>query len=294
MRKDGAKVTTVDRTVNTAAGFRERLCGARRSYRLPLELRTVAEEVGWAVLGFLFPHFTRAVACEAEDVAAAEDRLRALVARAVAGPDVPAERAADVAERFVAGLPAIYDALLADADAICQGDPAARSVDEVILAYPGFFAIALYRIAHVLHGLGAALLARLITEFGHRETGIDIHPAATIGARFSIDHGTGVVVGETAVLGDGVKLYQGVTIGAASVRKELSRTKRHPTIGNRVVIYSNATILGGDTVVGDDSIIGGNVWLTQSVAPRSVVTHGEHQQRRRSGPAAEDMLEFHL
>jgi serine O-acetyltransferase len=284
-------VTSRNDPVNTATAFTERLRRTRQGYRLPAGLRNAVEEAGEAVLAHLFPHF--APGPSAADAVDAEEReLGEVLARALAAPDLPGHGAGAIAERFLKRLPAIYDALLEDADAICEGDPAARNRDEVILAYPGFYAIAMYRIAHALHEFGAPLAARLLTEHAHRETGIDIHPAARIGARFSIDHGTGVVIGETAVLGDGVKLYQGVTLGAASVRKDLSRTKRHPTIGNRVVIYSNATILGGDTVVGDDSIIGGNVWVTASVPPRSVVTGGEHQQRRRS--AAEDMLEFHI
>jgi serine O-acetyltransferase len=292
--EDGGKVTIGNDAVNTQSAFAERLRAARRGYRLPPGLGSVAEEAGRAVLAYLFPHFSPGPA-PAETIESESRDLHALLSRALVGPDLPPDAAARAATRFLERLPAIYDALLTDAEAICQGDPAARSRDEVILAYPGFFAIALYRIAHALHELGAPLPARLLTEYGHRETGIDIHPAAAIGSRFSIDHGTGVVIGETAVLGDGVKLYQGVTLGAASVRKDLSRIKRHPTIGNRVVIYSNATILGGDTVVGDDSIIGGNVWLTSSVPPGSVVTGGEHQQRKRvSVPAAEDMVEFHL
>jgi serine O-acetyltransferase len=296
---DGAKVTIGYDAVNTQNGFTqngftERLRAARRSHRLSPGLGTLAEQAGRAVLAYLFPHFAEGPAA-AERVEAEAAELRRLLARALVAPELPPEAAERVATRFMDRLPGIYDALLADADAICDGDPAARDRDEVILAYPGFFAIALYRVGHTLHGLGAPLAARLLTEYGHRATGIDIHPAAQIGSRFSIDHGTGVVIGETAVLGEGVKLYQGVTLGAASVRKDLSRIKRHPTIGNRVVIYSNATILGGDTEVGDDSIIGGNVWLTNSVPPRSVVTGGEHQQRKRvSVPAAEDMVEFHI
>ncbi|HET7600518.1 MAG TPA: serine O-acetyltransferase [Gemmatimonadales bacterium] len=266
--------------------FLSRLCEARRAHQLPLQLRELSEELAGAVLEFLFPHFARSRRCEPSDVAAEAARIRELLLHAV-GPGAPPA----IAERFFDRLPTIYDALLEDADALYLGDPAARSRDEVILAYPGFFAVALYRVAHALHELGAAPLPRLLTEFGHRETGIDIHPAARIGARLAIDHGTGIVIGETAVLGDGVKLYQGVTLGAASVRKELSQTKRHPTIGDGVVIYANATILGGDTVVGSDSIIGGNVWLTHSVPPRSVVTHTEHVQRQRS---ADDLIEFHL
>jgi serine O-acetyltransferase len=265
------------------ATFYERLAAAREAHPLPFELRELAEAFGRELLVFLFPHFAPARRFSPADIAADEARLRERLAAAQAEP-------ARV-DRFFTQLPAIYDALLADADAIYQGDPAATSRDEVILAYPGFFAIALHRAAHAIHVLGAPLFPRLLSEFAHRETGIDIHPAARIGARFAIDHGTGIVVGETAVLGDGVKLYQGVTLGAASVRKTLSQTKRHPTIGNNVVIYANATILGGDTVVGDDSVIGGNVWLTHSVPPNSMITHREHERRERP---AEDLIEFHL
>jgi serine O-acetyltransferase len=268
---------------SAVSAFFQRLAAARTAYPLPLELRELAEQFGRGLLQFLFPHFAGARRAAPEDIAEEESRLRALLAAALPDPAY--------ADRFFAELPTIFDALLADAEAMYQGDPAATSRDEVIIAYPGFFAIALYRAAHGLHRLGAPLFPRLLTEFGHRETGIDIHPAAQIGARFAIDHGTGIVVGETAVLGDRVKLYQGVTLGAASVRKELSQTKRHPTIGNNVVIYANATILGGDTVVGDDSVIGGSVWLTHSVAPNSMITHREHERRERP---ADDLVEFYL
>ncbi len=291
-------MTSGDATVNTLEsvtpkGFADRLRTARGAYELPQGLPATTEEIARDLLAYLFPHHARPGVRPAT-IEVEERDIRRRLARALVGPDLPAEGAAAVTLQFMMRIPGVYDALLADADAICEGDPAARSRDEVILAYPGFFAIALHRIANQLHRLGGKLVARLVAEYAHRETGIDIHPAAQIGARFSIDHGTGVVIGATAVLGDGVKLYQGVTLGAASVRKDLSRTKRHPTIGHRVVIYSNATILGGDTEVGDDSIIGGNVWLTTSVPPRSVVTGGEHQQRRRTAPAAEDMVEFHI
>ncbi|HTC23039.1 MAG TPA: serine O-acetyltransferase [Gemmatimonadales bacterium] len=263
--------------------FHQRLAAAHEAYPLPFGLRELAEAFGRGLLELLFPQFSRARHASVADLEAEEASLRHALA------SVPTDPAS--IDRFFAELPGIYDALLDDADAIFQGDPAATSRDEVILAYPGFLAIALYRPAHALHVLGAPLLPRLLTEFAHRGTGIDIHPAARIGARFAIDHGTGIVVGETAVLGDRVKLYQGVTLGAASVRKTLSQTKRHPTIGNNVVIYANATILGGDTVVGDDSVIGGNVWLTHSVAPNSMITHREHERRERP---AEDLVEFHL
>ncbi|MFN7116178.1 MAG: serine O-acetyltransferase [Saprospiraceae bacterium] len=170
---------------------------------------------------------------------------------------------------FYERLPAVYDLLLKDADAILKGDPAAVSRTEVIRTYPGFFAIAVYRLAHEFYRLHVPLIPRILTEHVHGETGIDIHPGAVIGERFCIDHGTGVVIGETVEIGNDVKIYQGVTLGALSVRKELAKTKRHPTIEDRVVIYAGATILGGDTIIGHDSIIGGNVWIVKSVEPNS-------------------------
>jgi serine O-acetyltransferase len=181
-----------------------------------------------------------------------------------------------IEEQFTARLPFVYEMLLKDAEAIFHGDPAAASQTEVIRTYPGFYAIAVYRLAHEFFQLEVPLIPRILTEHAHSITGIDIHPGARIGERFCIDHGTGVVIGETVNIGDEVKLYQGVTLGALSVRKELAQTKRHPTIEDRVVIYSGATILGGDTVVGHDAIIGGNVWLTTSVPPFSKVYYTEN------------------
>ena len=157
----------------------------------------------------------------------------------------------------------------------------------------GFQAMAAYRIAHALYRQGIPLVPRMIAELAHRRTGADIHPAATIGRSCCIDHGTGIVIGETAVIGDDVKLYQGVTLGALSVTKELAGTKRHPTIEDRVVIYANATVLGGDTVVGADSIIGGNVWLTHSVPPNSLVYH-QSQVRVRAVAEMADLLDFQI
>ena len=178
-------------------------------------------------------------------------------------------------DRVTAGffdlIPGIYRNLSKDAVAIYEGDPASESVDEVISAYPGFFAIYTYRIAHEFYKMGIPIFPRMLTEYAHFRTGIDIHPGAMIGNSFFIDHGTGVVVGETTLIGNNVKLYQGVTLGALSVSKEKQQQKRHPTIEDNVIIYSNATILGGETVIGHDSIIGGNVWLTQSVEPYSIV-----------------------
>lgn len=196
-------------------------------------------------------------------------------------------------ERFFTALPAIYEQLWLDAAAIEEGDPAAESRDEVVAAYPGFLAIATYRLAHELHRLGVPLLPRIFTEYAHLRTGVDIHPGARIGRSFCIDHGTGVVIGETTVIGEHVKVYQGVSLGALSVSKELAGTKRHPTIGDRVVIYSNATILGGKTEVGHDSVIGGNVWLTESVAPYSVVYH-RSEVRIRPKQAEHDAIDFSI
>ena len=160
-----------------------------------------------------------------------------------------------------------------DLKAIFEFDPAAKSRNEVLISYPGFFAIAVYRLANFLWKSEVPVLPRLFSEYVHSKTGIDIHPGATIGERFFIDHGTGIVVGETAIIGDDVKIYQGVTLGALIVRKEEASVKRHPTIGNQVTIYANATILGGKTLIGNGSVIGGNVWITNSIPENSLVYH---------------------
>jgi serine O-acetyltransferase len=188
-----------------------------------------------------------------------------------------ASSAEELEQDFLDRLPEVHRLLLEDADAILLGDPAAQSVREVIRTYPGFYAIAVYRVAHELYQLQVPLMPRILTEHAHSRTGIDIHPAARIGARFCIDHGTGVVIGETVEIGQDVKIYQGVTLGALSVAKEMAKTKRHPTIEDRVVIYAGATILGGDTVIGHDSIIGGNVWVTKSVPPNTKMYYQAQQ-----------------
>jgi serine O-acetyltransferase len=260
----------------------------RAAHPLPARLHDTAERFARAVLELLFPHFAPE---GARDVPGELAALRALLARALAAPDGH-DGAVD---RFVAGLPAIREALLLDAQAIDAGDPASEGIDEVIVAYPGFRATAVHRVASALHELGVPLLPRLLAEVAHRDTGIDIHPAARIGRSFAIDHGTGIVIGATAVLGDRVKLYQGVTLGAASVRKALAGMRRHPTIGDDVVIYANATILGGDTVIGHGSRIGGNVWLTRSVPPYSIVTPTARVERRDGDRLpADDLLEFNI
>jgi serine O-acetyltransferase len=178
-----------------------------------------------------------------------------------------------VSTDFFNQLPEIYRILNTDVVAIHNGDPAARTQFEVIRAYPGFYALSFFRIAHALHQLEIPLLPRILTEYAHGKTGIDIHPAAQIGEYFMIDHGTGIVIGETSVIGEHVKMYQGVTLGALSINKNMARQKRHPTIEGNVVIYSGATILGGTTIIGEGSVIGGNVWLTNSVPKGSLVFH---------------------
>lgn len=174
---------------------------------------------------------------------------------------------------FFERVPFIYDELQNDAAEILKFDPAAESIEEVLVAYPGFYATAVYRFSHQLWMQGVKLIPRLFSECAHSKTGIDIHPGAQIGESFFIDHGTGIVIGETSKIGNRVKIYQGVTLGALSVSKEVAKMKRHPTIEDDVVIYSGATILGGETVIGHDSVIGGNVWLTHSLLPNSIVYH---------------------
>lgn len=177
----------------------------------------------------------------------------------------------DLTEEFMNELPGLYDLMIDDAVALARFDPASSCVEEIILAYPGFYCISVYRMAHVLHTLKIPLLPRVMMEYVHGQTGIDIHPGASIDSPFFIDHGTGIVIGETTVIGKNVKLYQGVTLGALTVEKDLAKIKRHPTIEDDVVIYAGSTILGGKTVIGHDTVVGGNTWITESVLPHSVV-----------------------
>lgn len=232
------------------------------------------------LLGLLFPHLEDLITPPVQVPAhlqALQDELAQLLQ--------PLHLSAELAETFFAvDLQQIDACLQADAAAMHAGDPAADSVDDVILSYPGFFAVASYRVAHALLLRRIPILPRLLTEYAHRLTGIDIHPGAEIGARFCLDHGTGVVIGESTVIGDDVKIYQGVTLGALSVTKAMAHTKRHPTLEDRVVIYANATILGGDTRIGHDSVIGGNVWLTESVPPHTQVYHQAQIKWRQQAP----------
>ena len=184
------------------------------------------------------------------------------------------EKAREICERFISRLPYIQKMLLMDVQAGFDGDPAAKSKEDIIFSYPGLFAIYVYRIAHELYVQNVPFIPRIMTEYAHGKTGIDINSGATIGRYFFIDHGTGIVIGETTEIGDYVKLYQGVTLGALSTRKgqQLAGTKRHPTIGDHVTIYANSTILGGETVIGCDSIIGGNSFITESVPAHTRVS----------------------
>ena len=176
-----------------------------------------------------------------------------------------------ICQQFLKRMPTIQESIDLDAKAIFKGDPAAQSVDEVITCYPGFKAIAIFRIAHEFYSLGVPIFPRILSEYAHQLTGIDIHPGAKIGKHFFIDHGTGGVIGETCMVGDNGKMDQGLTLGALSVSKSQQNIKRHPTIQDGAVIYSNATVLGGRTIIGEKSIIGGNTWITKSVPANSVI-----------------------
>lgn len=194
------------------------------------------------------------------------------------GDDAAASAAVSKTTSFLSRIPHIREKLNRDVQAAYEGDPAAKNFDEIIISYPGLFAITVYRTAHELYHLQVPLIPRIMTEFAHRSTGIDIHPGAHIGDNFFIDHGTGIVIGETTEIGNNVRIYQGVTLGALSFKKDkdgriVKGGKRHPTIEDNVVIYAGATILGGATVVGKNSIIGGNVWLLDSVPPDTTITH---------------------
>ena len=208
------------------------------------------------------------------------DQLVAAMRFQEQGEDAAKNAADRICGGFAKRLPEIKRMLLLDVEALYEGDPAAQCREEVMITYPGFRAISIFRIAHELYTLKAPLIPRIMTEYAHEKTGIDIHPGATVGEYFFIDHGTGIVVGETTTIGDHVKLYQGVTLGAKSFELDengnpVKNIKRHPDIGNHVVIYANATILGGDTVIGDHCVICGNTWLTRSVEAGSVVTYRE-------------------
>ncbi len=229
------------------------------------------------------------------------DRLTTQIARAlrhearvVQGLEPCQESEADfeakgqaMAITFLESIPDIRAVLADDVQAAYDGDPACKNLDEVIFCYPGLEAVTVYRLAHRLQQLGVPFIPRMMTEWAHLQTGIDIHPGATVGRHFFIDHGTGVVIGETCIIGDHVKLYQGVTLGALSFDTDeegnlVRDKKRHPTVEDRVVVYANATVLGGDTIIGHDSVIGSSVWLTRSVAPHTTVVLEKPRLRMRA------------
>ena len=185
----------------------------------------------------------------------------------------PEELCDSIWNQYLEKLPMVLKNLNQDADYILENDPASNSIEEVYLAYPGFYAIAIYRLSHELYLLDMLLFSRLMSEYAHQITGTDIHAGATIASPFFIDHATGIVIGETTVIEKYVKLYQGVTLGALSVSKEMKNAKRHPTVQKNVCIYANATILGGETIIGKNSVIGGNTWVTKSIPQRSIVTN---------------------
>ncbi len=223
------------------------------------------------IIALLFPAFDKKDFNSFREFQLHVDRLKVqLDLLLTRNPDY-CENADEVTEAFFEELPKLHDLIAEDVQAMFDGDPAAKSNTEIIRSYPGFYAIAAYRIAHLLLDLGVSLIPRMIGELAHSRTGIDIHPRAEIGRHFCIDHGTGIVIGETTVIGDHVKIYQGVTLGGLSVDKADAEKKRHPTIEDRVVIYAGATILGGKTVIGSGSVVGGNVWLTRSVPPNTKV-----------------------
>ena len=262
----------------------EYLSSASRRYRVGHWLDRLHQSLT-RVLSLALAHErsrTQFISCEDEGLSSSSNqrsktspegrvqRRQELISSLLSASDLCAE-AEVLSERLLEHLPQLRSQLILDAQAALAGDPAASNIEEVILTYPGFEAVTTHRFAHLLYNEGVPYLPRALSEYAHARTGIDIHPGAQIGASFFIDHGTGVVIGETTEIGDRVKVYQGVTLGALSVRRSLSGYKRHPTIEDDVIIYAGATVLGGDTMIGAGSVIGGNVWIVSSIPPQSTV-----------------------
>lgn len=230
----------------------------------------------WALelLALIYPERKPQTAMSVEELDKSFEALETVLVAILKGTNAcDSNHVEQIAKVFFERLPELYRVLNTDLNALLDGDPASNNEFEIIRCYPGFLAIYFYRIAHQLYLANVPLIPRILTEYAHSVTGIDIHPGATIGEYLYIDHGTGIVIGETTHIGKNVKLYQGVTLGALSVEKVFANTKRHPTIGDNVVIYAGATILGGDTHIGDDCIIGGNVWITKSLPAGSTAYH---------------------
>ena len=277
---------------NLFIDFSIKLLAKRQTHSCTSSLRTEAITYLRDLIDFFFPHFSSKVYYTREDVLADLQVLeRNLITLIKNLNSIYSGDAVKIAQTFTAEIPGIHDKLWADAEAIFAGDPAAESVDEVILAYPGFYAISIYRISHELYKLELPIIPRILSEYAHEKTGIDIHPGARIDSPFFIDHGTGIVIGETSIIGKNVKIYQGVTLGALSVDKSLAQVKRHPTIEDDVIIYSQAVILGGKTVIGKNSIIGGNSWVTQSV-PQNSIVYNKSEVRVRSNQEFENAIDF--
>ena len=261
----------------------DRLVRFRAEECFPPGVPELAASIAERCLGLMYPQFAENRTCTGRQIGRELAQLEHELEEFAIGTRQAVRPLAD-------HLPALREEVDLDGRAILDGDPAATSLDEVILCYPGFLAVAVYRLAHRAWGDGWALLPRLLSEWAHRRTGVDIHPGATIGPSLCIDHGTGLVVGETAVIGTGVRLYQGVTLGALAVRKEMARTRRHPTLEDGVVVYANATILGGTTVIGRGSIVGGGAWVTRSVPPDSLVAGHDQVRHRHAGEVAFDWV----
>ncbi|MDX2127742.1 MAG: serine acetyltransferase [Chloroherpetonaceae bacterium] len=279
---------------NKSKSVAESIFSTRSEFRDIYPLKEMSVNLIQKLISLFFPHHTTIRFTQIAEVDVFLDEISAnLIQILISLGEESREKRNAITKNFIDFLPNIYQTLLLDAEFIFQGDPAAKHLDDVILTYPGFGAITMYRLAHSLCMLGVPTVPRVITEYAHQQTGIDIHPGAKIGKPFFIDHGTGTVIGETCEIGNFVKLYQGVTLGALSVEKKLSTTKRHPTIQDRVIIYSGATILGGETVIGHDSVIGGNVWLTSSINPFMVVYHKSDIQIRNI-KEKENVIDFSI
>ena len=271
--EDTVALTQIARKLCEAAPHAEQSHGSLAG--LKKDIKALIEELQSA----LYPHiFCSCDTCESPTQITVCYRLQKAQARlcSILQRLLPPQRQQEVLSAFFAALPAVKQTLQTDIQAAYDGDPAAKSKAEIILAYPSFQAVSIYRLAHLFYTLSVPMLPRIMTEYAHCITAIDIHPGAQIGEYFFIDHGTGVVIGETTVIGDHVKLYQGVTLGAKSFDTDenghpVKGIKRHPNLGNRVIVYAGATILGGETYIGDDCVIGGNVWLTHSVQKGTTV-----------------------
>ena len=256
---------------NESGAFARRLSEFNSGYCMDVPSMLQTHDFVDNLIHTLFP-IKRSCLVDPEEIAIEMDRCAIKLKELLYSIRKSLERSPEeLVNEFLKGVPAAFEQLAAEAEAITKFDPASSCVEEVILCYPGFYSISVHRMAHILYQLEVPILPRVMAEYAHGKTGIDIHPGAQIDSPFFIDHGTGIVIGETAVIGKEVKIYQGVTLGALTVDKGMANTKRHPTIEDRVIIYAGSTILGGNTLIGHDTIVGGNTWITESILPHSVV-----------------------